>query len=258
MRSDLASEHKLTQTLAEPGLSNVSKTTPEGAAERLDRRSEVLNEALAKETERNVRRRKEVGTTARELAAPRAIPAGSDPLKNVQGKQRQQLRAVAAHTWKAAVHSGRDEFRSSKAQNIGRRMTTKAPMDESQMDEKFDRNEHQVKNRDENIWEEHKSDESAVAVTTQGSSDGIREKAMRIASIDALETGSSTERWSSPGGAEKKETLSSPPMERHEFAASDTKLEHELCRHCEESSDKSVHSSERPANQLKINEIGEV
>ena len=44
------------------------------------------------------------------------------------------------------------------------------------------------------------------AVTTQGSSDGIREKAMRIASIDELETGNSTAVWSSPGGAENDRT----------------------------------------------------
>ena len=37
---------------------------------------------------------------------------------------------------------------------------------------------------------------------TLESSGGIREKAMRIASIDELETGSSTARWSNPGGAE--------------------------------------------------------
>ena len=43
------------------------RTTPEGA-ERLDRRSKVLNEALAKDVERNVRRRGEIGSTAGELA----------------------------------------------------------------------------------------------------------------------------------------------------------------------------------------------
>ena len=58
-------------------------TTPEGA-ERLDRRSEVLNEALAKEVERNVRSREEVGNTAGALAVPRElknvpIPPDSDP-----------------------------------------------------------------------------------------------------------------------------------------------------------------------------------
>ena len=66
MRSDLGSEHKLTQTL--PRIEECLKTTPEGAV-CLDRRSELLNEALAKEAERNVRRREEVGNTAGELAA---------------------------------------------------------------------------------------------------------------------------------------------------------------------------------------------
>ena len=53
MRSDLESGHKLTLTPAASGLSNVSKQFPEGV-ERLDRRSEVLNEAIAKEVARNV------------------------------------------------------------------------------------------------------------------------------------------------------------------------------------------------------------
>ena len=35
---------------------------------------------------------------------------------------------------------------------------------------------------------------------------GIREKAMRIASVDELVTGGSTARWSSPGGAENDRT----------------------------------------------------
>ena len=64
------------------------KTTPEGA-ERLDRRSEVLNEALAKEVERNVRRREEIGSTAGELAVPQElkdmpIPPDSDREGDVQ------------------------------------------------------------------------------------------------------------------------------------------------------------------------------
>ena len=43
-------------------------------------------------------------------------------------------------------------------------------------------------------------------MTTQETSDGIREKAMRIASIGELETVSSTARWSNPGGAENDRT----------------------------------------------------
>ena len=49
-----------------------------------------------------------------------------------------------------------------------------------------------------------KNDERAAAVTTQESSDGVREKAMRIKNIDVLETGSCTAIWSSSGGAENR------------------------------------------------------
>ena len=71
----------------------------------------------------------------------------------------------------------RDESRSSNAQNIRRRIMTKT-------------------------MEENKSDERTVAVTTKESSDGIREKATRIARLDELGASSSAGRWSSPGGAE--------------------------------------------------------
>ena len=57
IRSDL---EKRAQAHSDPCCNRIEerlKTTPEGA-ERVDRRSEVLNEALAKEVERNVRRRR--------------------------------------------------------------------------------------------------------------------------------------------------------------------------------------------------------
>ena len=52
----------------------------------LDRRSEVLNEVLAKEVEENVRRREDIGSAAGELAVPQElkempIPPDSDPRK---------------------------------------------------------------------------------------------------------------------------------------------------------------------------------
>ena len=47
--------------------------------------------------------------------------------------------------------------------------------------------------------EESKSDETTVAVTIQESLDGIREKAMRIASLDEMEASSSARRGPSPG-----------------------------------------------------------
>ena len=95
MRSDLESEHKLTLTPAPSGLRNVSKTSPEGA-ERQDPRSEVLNEALAKEVERNVRRRMEVGSAAGELAVPQElkdipITPDSDPRKESNDSNCEQL-----------------------------------------------------------------------------------------------------------------------------------------------------------------------
>ena len=65
----------------------------------------------------------------------------------------------------------RDESRSSKAQNIRRRIMTKTSLEESK----------------------------SVAVTTRESLDGNREKPMRIASLDELEESSGAGRWSSSG-----------------------------------------------------------
>ena len=58
------------------------KTTPEGS-ERLNRRSEVLNEALAKEVERNVRRREEIGRSAGEMPAPQELKDMPIPKRRV-------------------------------------------------------------------------------------------------------------------------------------------------------------------------------
>ena len=84
----------------------------------------------------------------------------------------------------------RDKFRSSEAQNIRRRIMTKASMKESQMDDEGKERDESRSSTERNTrqrittktpLEESKSDERAVAVTTQESSDGIHEKAMRIA-----------------------------------------------------------------------------
>ena len=71
----------------------------------------------------------------------------------------------------------KDETRSSIATKDKRRITTNTSL------------------------ERHDDDKAAVAVTTQESKEGFREMAMRIASIGELETGSSAETCSSPGGA---------------------------------------------------------
>ena len=57
-------------------------------------------------------------------------------------------------------------------------------------------------------------DETTVAVNTQESLDGIREKAMMVASIDELETGSSAGRWSGPGRAANDKTKKADELVR--------------------------------------------
>ena len=122
------------------GNEELLKTTPE-VAERLYRRSEVLNEALAKEVERNVRRSEEFGSTPGELAVPREvketqIPPDSDPRKRramkastaaainnssqmegscVVAKTSTQQNSVASGSRKDVEEEERDESRSSNA-----------------------------------------------------------------------------------------------------------------------------------------------
>ena len=86
----------------------------------------------------------------------------------------------------------RDESRSSKAQNIRRRI------DDENINGRIATN---------TSLEENKSDEKTVAVTTQESLDGIREKAMRIGSLDELGASSSAGSWSSSEGAENDRTM---------------------------------------------------
>ena len=92
--------------------------TPEGA-ERLDRRSEVLNEALAKEVETDVRRREEAWSAGGEWAVPREPKNLPISLDSDSGSDRR-------------VKDGCRGRRERRAQ-------------------KFDRTEHQAKNRDQNI-----------------------------------------------------------------------------------------------------------
>ena len=111
----------------------------------------MLNDALAKEVDRNVRGRGETESTAGELAAPQEskdvpIPPDSDPRKRRAMKavtavarsgssQMESSRAVADGKRMDVEEEERYEVRSSKAQNSRRRMMTKAPMEESQMDD---------------------------------------------------------------------------------------------------------------------------
>ena len=105
----------------------------------------------------------------------------------------------------------RDESRSSKAPNIRRRIMTKTSMEESRMDDEGEEGEElrsstvpntRRRTATKTSMEENKSDERAVAVTTQESLDGVREKAMTIGSLDELEASSGAGRWSSSGRAQ--------------------------------------------------------
>ena len=76
----------------------------------------------------------------------------------------------------------RDEFRSSTAPNTRRRLATK-----------------------KTSLEENNGDETTVAVTTQESLDGIREKAMRIARTDELESQQRRKMVQSRGSDERQD-----------------------------------------------------
>ena len=158
----------------------------------------MLNEAIAKAMERNVRRREEVGNAAGELVAPQElkdvpIPPDSHPSQRCAMKAATAVASSGSSPMESSCATAdesrmdveeeeRDESRGSTAPKTRRRIVTKTSL------------------------EENKSDKTTVAVTSQESSDGIREKAIRIPSIDELETGSSAGRWTSPGRAANDKT----------------------------------------------------
>ena len=157
----------------------------------------MLNEALAKEVERNVRRReghrkysRRVGRELKDMS----IPPDPDPKKR---------RAMKAATVPASS--------SSSSQMEGSRAVAETPTQQNSMAggsrkdvEGEERDE--ATNCDNTSLEEKKSDERTVAVTTQESLDGIREKPMRIASLDELQASSGALRWSSSGGGANDKT----------------------------------------------------
>ena len=123
----------------------------------LDRRSEVLNEALAKEVERNVRRRDETGSAAGELAVPRESKDVPIPPDSDSGKRR-ALEAATVDASSSGLQMGgsctvaealtqqdsmadgsrmdvegeeKDESRNSNAQDIRRRILTRTSREES-------------------------------------------------------------------------------------------------------------------------------
>ena len=95
----------------------------------------MLNDALAKEVERDVGRREKIGSTAEELAVPQElkdmpIPPDSDLRKR---------RVVKAAT--AAASSGSSQMEDSRA----------VPETPTQQNSRFESTEHQTTNCDENL-----------------------------------------------------------------------------------------------------------
>ena len=128
MRSDLEKRAQAHSDPCRVRIEECLKTTPEGS-ERLDRRREVLNEALAKEDERIVRRRREeVGNTVGALAAPREKAA--TVAASSGSPQMESSRAVADESRMDVEGGEREDFRSSNAQSIRRRIMTKASIEE--------------------------------------------------------------------------------------------------------------------------------
>ena len=113
----------------------------------------MLNEALAKEVERNVRRREEIGSTAGELAVPRElkdtpIPPDSDSSNRCAMK----AATVAARSSGSQMEDSRAVAETPTRRNSvadGSRMDVEE--ERERRIQKFERTEHQTTNSDENI-----------------------------------------------------------------------------------------------------------
>ena len=157
------------------------RNTPHGA-ERLDRRDEVINEALAEEVRRGEQRRKRSdGTTA---AVPETASAAPEPRENpIEPEANLKRRLLMKSASLTACGSGQQ------------RRKRPIPDGESRM---------QVEDMSETGTGEGTALPAApsantrrrivvksepMAVTTQEAVDGYREKAMRIASVEQIELG---------------------------------------------------------------------
>ena len=196
-------------------------------------------------------------------AATAAASSGSSQMEDSRAvaETPTQQKSTTDESRKDVEGEKTDESRRSTAPNTRRRIATKTSL------------------------EENESGKTTVAVTTKESLDGIREKAIRIASFDELETGSSAERWSTSRGAANDKTKKANELVRalvgqitkevDIVVASDGKSklwrDWSLKRAIQNWNIKYFDiarspgsvlrvftSSERLPNQLKFNEIGEV
>ena len=164
------------------------RTTLQGA-ERLDRRDEVINEALAEEVRREEQKRRRSDRTAAEVteaesSAPAASGSRECPIEPDPNPKRRLIMISASTTG------------SGSRQERERRAITD---DDSRMQIE-DRLEVDNEERAESPGAPSTSIRRKIAVksepravTTQEAVDGYREKAMRIESVEQIELGSITE-----------------------------------------------------------------
>ena len=159
-------------------------TTPHGA-EKLERRDEVINEALAEEVRREEQRKKRNDRAAAEApetgpTAPAVPESREDPIEASPNPKRRLLMKSASLT---ASSSGQQrEGKAIPDDESGIQVEDKQEIDNGERAEP-----HRVSSTSIRRRMAIKSEPRAV--TTQEAVDGYREKAMRIESVEQIELG---------------------------------------------------------------------
>ena len=141
--------------LCRSGIEECFRITPEGS-ERWDRRSEVLNETLAKEVERNVRRREKIGRAAGELPVQQELKEMLVLLDSDPRKRRVMKAATAAASSSSSQMEGSRAVAEMPTQQNsmagGSRMDVE---EEERRIQEFERTEHKTKNNDESRMDDN-------------------------------------------------------------------------------------------------------
>ena len=160
------------------------RTTPHGT-KRLDRRNEVINEAVAEEVRREEQRRRSDRAAAETPEAEPTAPAGSepreDPIEPDPNPKRRLLMKSASPT---ATGCGQQRERKAIPEGESRMQVEDKP--EIDTEERAETPGAPSPNNRRRIG----TKSEPMAVTTQEAVDGYREKAMRIASVERTQLGS--------------------------------------------------------------------
>ena len=160
------------------------RKTPHGA-ERLNRREEVINEALAEEVRKGEQRRKETDGAATAASGMTAESTPTEWRENpIEPDPNPKRRMLMKSTSLTASSSGYKRERRSNSDGEMRMQTENTPAARTSEDAAV-QEARPVNNRRRVIGKSE-----PVAVTTQEAIDGYREKARRIASVEQVELGS--------------------------------------------------------------------